>query len=57
MNWDEGRRDRAFGLLGRIAKKRQVFFFTCHPDMAGELEERGGKIISLTESKRRLTPR
>ena len=57
VNWDAGRRDRAFELMRQIAETRQIFFFTCHPDMAQELAERGGQIIRLTETVRPLTPR
>ncbi|MCY3676235.1 MAG: AAA family ATPase [Gemmatimonadetes bacterium] len=49
VNWDAWRRDRAFGLLERVAEKRQVFVFTCHPAMAAELEDRGGRIVALGE--------
>ena len=49
VNWDAWRRDRAFGLLERMAGKRQVFVFTCHPAMAAELEDRGGRIVPLGE--------
>lgn len=47
VNWDAWRRDRAFGLLERVAEQRQVFVFTCHPAMAAELEDRGARIIAL----------
>ena len=47
VNWDAARRDRALDLLERVSKKRQVFFFTCHPAMAAELEDRGGTILPL----------
>ena len=47
VNWDAWRRDRAFGLLERVAERRQVFLFTCHPAMAAEMEDRGGRIIVL----------
>jgi len=58
VNWDTRRRDRAFELMARISRTRQVFFFTCHPEMAGELADRGGRIIRLSESSARpLSPR
>ncbi|NNF27618.1 MAG: hypothetical protein HKN73_10405, partial [Gemmatimonadetes bacterium] len=58
VNWDAGRRDRAFELMAHISKTRQVFFFTCHPEMAEELAQRGGRIIRLSEeSGRPLSPR
>ena len=49
VNWDAWRRDRAFGLLERVAEERQVFLFTCHPAMAAEMEDRGARIITLGE--------
>ena len=53
VNWDAGRRDRAFELMARISRTRQVFFFTCHPEMADELAQRGGRIIRLSEESAR----
>ncbi len=47
VNWDAWRRDRAFGILERVAAERQVFIFTCHPAMAAEMEDRGARIIPL----------
>lgn len=47
VNWDAVRRDRALDLLERVSKTRQIFFFTCHPAMAAELEDRGGTILPL----------
>lgn len=47
VNWDARRRDQAFDLLEQLAGERQIFFFTCHPAMAAEMEDRGGKIIPL----------
>ena len=52
VNWDAWRRDRAFGLLERVAERRQVFLFTCHPAMAAEMEDRGGRIIVLGAERR-----
>ena len=47
VNWDAWRRDRAFELIERVAERRQVFLFTCHPAMAAELEDRGAGIVAL----------
>ena len=47
VNWDAVRRDRALDLLEKVSKTRQIFFFTCHPAMAAELEDRGGTILPL----------
>ena len=48
VNWDAWRRDRAFGILERVAEERQVFIFTCHPAMAAEMEDRGARVIPLS---------
>lgn len=47
VNWDAWRRDRAFGILERVAEERQVFIFTCHPAMAAEMEDRGARVLPL----------
>lgn len=47
VNWDAVRRDRALDLLEQVSKTRQVFFFTCHPAMAAELEDRGAAVLPL----------
>ena len=49
VNWDAWRRDRAFDLLEQLAAERQVFIFTCHPAMAAEMEDRGGRVIPLMQ--------
>ncbi len=49
VNWDAWRRDQAFDLLEQLAAERQVFIFTCHPAMAAEMEDRGGKVIPLAQ--------
>ena len=50
VNWDATRRDRAFDLLEQVGRNRQVFFFTCHPAMAAEMEDRGAKVVALNRS-------
>lgn len=50
VNWDATRRDRAFDLLEQVAQNRQVFFFTCHPAMAAEMEDRGAKVLALNRN-------
>ena len=50
VNWDAWRRDRALELLERVAEHRQVFVFTCHPAVAADLEDRGGRIVALARS-------
>jgi uncharacterized protein YhaN len=47
VNWDAERRARGVEVLASIAASRQIFVFTCHPDVAGELVERGGRILAL----------
>jgi uncharacterized protein YhaN len=47
VNWDGTRRARGLEVLAGIASTRQVFVFTCHPSVAAELEERGGRVLEL----------
>jgi uncharacterized protein YhaN len=51
VNWDPQRRDRGLGLLARIAKGRQVFVFTCHPEAAERLGALGARIVRLEASR------
>jgi uncharacterized protein YhaN len=50
VNWDATRRSRGFDLLQEISRTRQIFLFTCHEPMAGELVAKGARRIDLTES-------
>lgn len=47
VNWDAERRAQGLEVLARLAEKRQVFLFTCHPYMARELEEAGARVVEL----------
>ncbi len=47
VNWDDDRRARGLEVLAELSLKRQVFAFTCHPEMAKQLEGRGGRILRL----------
>jgi uncharacterized protein YhaN len=47
VNWDAERRDRGLEVLASLAETRQVFAFTCHPEMAQQLAARGGRILHL----------
>jgi uncharacterized protein YhaN len=47
VNWDGTRRSRGLELLANIGGARQVFVFTCHPAVAREIEDRGGRILEL----------
>ena len=38
VNWDRSRREAAFRILADMAANRQLFFFTCHPFFAEEIE-------------------
>lgn len=47
VNWDAARRDQGLAVLSEVAEGRQVFAFTCHPDMADRLVARGGRLVRL----------
>ena len=47
VNWDGERRARGLEVLASIATQRQVFVFTCHPGVADELAQRGGRVLAL----------
>jgi uncharacterized protein YhaN len=47
VNWDAERRTQGLEVLARLAERRQVFLFTCHPYMARELEEAGARVVEL----------
>jgi uncharacterized protein YhaN len=47
VNWDEARRERGLEVLSEISESRQVFAFTCHPDMARRLEAHGAQLVRL----------
>ena len=47
VNWDGNRRARGLEVLAGIASTRQVFVFTCHPEVASELGQRGGRVLEL----------
>ncbi len=47
VNWDAERRNRGLEVLGSIARRRQVFVFTCHPDVAAELKDVGAEVLEL----------
>ncbi len=47
VNWDGERRGRGLEVLSRIAGSRQLFVFTCHPEIAGALEGSGARVIRL----------
>jgi uncharacterized protein YhaN len=47
VNWDSDRRTRAFGLIEEVSRTRQVFVFTCHDEMAGNLAALGARVLVL----------
>jgi len=47
VNWDHHRRIQGTRLLARVAEHRQVFVFTCHPELAGGLEDEGARVLRL----------
>ena len=47
VNWDEQRRRRGVEVLSTLSRDRQIFVFTCHPDIAGELEATGARVLDL----------
>lgn len=44
VNWDGVRRARGFDVLKEVAQYRQVFIFTCHDHIAGELVDSLGAV-------------
>lgn len=49
VNWDPERRARGLEVLADLAATRQLFVFTCHPDVAHDLGRRGGRILRLEQ--------
>lgn len=48
VNWDAARREQGLSVLEEVSAERQVFAFTCHPDMAERLVQRGAQIVRTT---------
>ena len=51
VNWDPARRERGIALLARLAAERQLFVFTCHPDVAERLRAQGARVIVLDKPR------
>jgi len=47
VNWDTARRDRGLELLTRLTGDRQLFVFTCHPEVVERLSRQGARVVSL----------
>jgi uncharacterized protein YhaN len=49
INWDDTRLQMSGDILKKIADRRQVFFFTCHPWLANRLSDlTGASILNLS---------
>ena len=51
VNWDQQRRGRGFDLLKEVSEVRQVFVFTCHELLVGELVERGARVLRVGDEQ------
>jgi uncharacterized protein YhaN len=47
VNWDRERRLRGMKVLAGIARRRQLFVFTCHQEVAAELGALGARVLVL----------
>lgn len=47
VNWDRERRLRGMQVLAGIARRRQLFVFTCHQEVAAELGALGARVLVL----------
>lgn len=47
VNWDDRRREKGLEVLSEVSRSRQVFAFTCHPEMAEDLARRGACVLRL----------
>ena len=47
VNWDAERRDHGLEVLAEVSTSRQVFAFTCHPEMAERLGTMGAHVLRL----------
>jgi uncharacterized protein YhaN len=47
VNWDRERRSRGIEVLGSLSRSRQLFVFTCHPELAEEFSGCGAAVLTL----------
>ncbi len=47
LHWDPERRERGLDILKRVAERRQVFLFTCRPEIALAAEKAGAGFVDL----------
>jgi uncharacterized protein YhaN len=50
VNWDPVRRSRGLDVVVDLAAARQLFVFTCHPETADRLAERGARVLRLGQA-------
>ncbi|MEZ4424112.1 MAG: AAA family ATPase [Gemmatimonadota bacterium] len=51
VNWDAERRDQGLRLLKELSRRRQVFVFTCHRDLADRLQTLGARVLRLGDGE------
>jgi len=47
VNWDRERRSRGIEVLGSLSRSRQLFVFTCHPELAEQFSGCGAVVLEL----------
>ncbi len=47
VNWDRERRGRGIEVLGSLSRNRQLFVFTCHPELAEQFSGCGAAVLEL----------
>ena len=47
VNWDRERRGRGIEVLGSLSRNRQLFVFTCHPELAEQFSGCGAVVLEL----------
>ncbi len=50
VNWDPIRRAAGIELIRELAGARQIFFFSCHPDVVQEVAATGARVVLLDRS-------
>ena len=47
VNWDSERRARGLEVVSGLSRERQMFVFTCYPEVADDLSKAGGRVLEL----------
>lgn len=47
VNWDPQRLERGLDVLAALSERRQVFLFSCHPEMVERVRGRGARVVEL----------